>query len=468
MKHILKTEWQGFTRNKSTRAVLLLLVLTLSGTTIVGIQTMSEQNVNQQQANQKIRAQWDNMDPKNPHGAAHYGSYVVRPVNPVSAIDPGINSLVGNVLRLEAHKQNESAYSTAAQSLVMSKFGALNPALVLQIILPVLLIYLVYRSISEEREEGRLKVIVMQGVSVARVVGVKVVAYWLLAVLVLLLVQIIQWIIYSSAFSGDLLIRSLSMFIGYALYYFVICLLTACMSLRLNYATGLTTSIAMWVMWTVFFPKVFGSIAEYQRPLPSTLEFQTAMREDRSKGIDGHNPADQRQELFRDSVLRVYNVQSIDSLPINIDGLMMQADEEYGNRVWDKHFTSLYETYQRQKEFYQYSGLINPFASLQGISMGASGSDNIHRIDFLKQAESYRRTFIKMLNDKHAYGGSKSGDWGWKADQAFYQSVPDFAYQPPRLSSFMKHYRKDHIILLIWLVVSSVLLYSISKKHQYA
>ena len=40
----------------------------------------------------------------------------------------------------------------------------------------------------------------------------------------------------------------------------------------------------------------------------------------------------------------------------------MKADEEYGNSVWDKHFGALYSQLQIQKNIYQFSGIINPFA----------------------------------------------------------------------------------------------------------
>ena len=51
--------------------------------------------------------------------------------------------------------------------------------------------------------------------------------------------------------------------------------------------------------------------------------------------------------------------------------------------------------------------------------MGFCGTDMIHHLDFLKKAEDYRRVLIKALNDKHAYGGSKTGDWGWTVDSTF-------------------------------------------------
>ena len=62
------------------------------------------------------------------------------------------------------------------------------------------------------------------------------------------------------------------------------------------------------------------------------------MRAERNQGIDGHNPYDKRREALKNKYLSDYQVDSLSQLPINFDGIVMQADEEYGNLVWDKHF----------------------------------------------------------------------------------------------------------------------------------
>ena len=75
--------------------------------------------------------------------------------------------------------------------------------------------------------------------------------------------------------------------------------------------------------------------------ITSRHEFKLAMKEDRSEGIDGHNPSDNEVRIKR-KILSQYGVSQLSDLPINFDGIRMQADEEYGNMVWDK---------QQQKRF---------------------------------------------------------------------------------------------------------------------
>ena len=71
--------------------------------------------------------------------------------------------------------------------------------------------------------------------------------------------------------------------------------------------------------------------------------------------------------------------------------------------------------------------------------MGFAGTDMIHHFDFLKSSENYRRYFIKELNDKHAYGGSKTGDWKWTVDSLYFRSVDTFEYKSANILAEQHH-----------------------------
>ena len=143
----------------------------------------------------------------------------------------------------------------------------------------------------------------------------------------------------------------------------------------------------------------------------------------------------------------------------------MQADEEYGNEVWDKHYGKLFKTLELQKRSYQLSGLINPFASLQSLSMGSAGTDLFHHLEFLRQAEQYRRYFIRTLNDEYAYGGSKTGEKGWKATNDFFRSIKDFNYKFSNFSSIFSKYFIDLFLLLLWILMIMSLIVFFSKQE---
>ncbi len=465
MKDIVINEWKGLFRNQLFLYLSALFIVSLAVVTWLSVIQNQKQITAQNEAHKHIRAQWDDMKPTNPHGAAHFGSYAFKPNTTLSSMDEGVNAVTGNVLRLEGHTQNDVVYSEASQSLLISKFGKLKPSLLFQFLIPLFLIFLSFRTLTSERETSRLKLLIIQGKSLRNLAFAKILSIWTIGIALLLFTTIIQLIFNVNQFNSDALLRLFMFISSYGAYYLIITSLTVLLSIVFkNSASSLASTLAIWVFWTIFLPKITGNAVEKFTPLPTRVEFQKAMDEDRSKGIDGHNPSGDREKELEKATLAKYKVDSLSQLPINFDGLVMQADEEYGNTVWDKHFGKLYDKFQVQKRNYQFSGLINPFSSLQNLSMGTAGTDMLHHLDFLKQAENYRRVFIKTLNDKHAYGGSKTGDWSWKADSDFFKSVKDFEYKSPTLNKLSNKYLIDILSLLAWAALLLILINYSSKR----
>ena len=463
MINIILNEWKILFRNQAFVYITIVFVLSLIFIVWIGVFENNNQKNLQLSAQKHVRNQWDNLKPMNPHRAAHYGSYVFKPISVLNSLDDGVSSITGNVLKLEGHVQNEIVYSEASQSISISKFGKLKSSLILQYVIPLFLIFLAYSSISSERETGRLKLLVFQGISLFQLVFSKSISIWLYGVFLLLITISIQTLL--STIDLEIIQRLMLVFISYSCYYYIICSLTTLFSVSFkNNTSALSSILATWIIWTIFLPKIWGNAVENIYPLPSRQNFKSMMKEDRSKGIDGHDPSDQRREQLKSKYLDKYNVDSLKHLPINFDGIVMQEDEEYGNRVWDKHFGNNYSIFKKQKRLYQISGLLSPFSSLQNLSIGVCGNDMIHHLDFLKKAEDYRRYLIKSLNDKHAFGGSKTGNWKWTVDNEFFKSVEKFEYNTPKIQNKINHYVIDILFLLLWILVTTLLIRLYTKK----
>ena len=465
MKEIIINEWIGYFRNKLFLYVGVFFCFFLCLVAFLGIIQNNKLNAEQELAHEHIRSQWDEMEASNPHSAAHYGTYAFKPVSVLNSIDEGINSVTGNVLRLEGHRQNDIVFSEASQSLMISKFGKLKPSLIFQFIIPLLLIFFSFNTYMSERNSGRLKLMLVQGASLRKVVFSKVLSIWFIGLFLLLITLFFQLLFNFNNLNSDIFTRLSILFLSYSFYYLILINITVLLSVIFKSSTAaLSLTVLTWVFWTIFFPTIMGNTTEKLSPLPTRIEFKEAMSEDRSKGIDGHNPRGERRDALEKATLEKYNVDKLEDLPINFSGIVMQEDEEYGNMVWDKHFGDLYTQLEKQKSNYQLSGLINPFASLQNLSMGSSGSDMFHHLDFLTKAESYRRIFIKTLNDEYAFGGSKTGERGWKATNEFFRSVKDFKYELPTFFSLFSKYLIDVIIILFWVFFTTFLLYFFTRK----
>ena len=463
MISIIKNDWKMLIRKQAFINLNLFFLICLLIVVWIGNYQNKNQKQNQEFSQQKVREQWENLKPMNPHSAAHYGSYAFKPIGFLNSLDGGINDITGNVLKLEGHVQNEIVYSEASQSLSISKFGKLKSSILLQYVIPLILIILAFNIITDEKKHGRIKQLILQGPSLNNIIFAKsfsICAYGVLLMLITIIIQVIN--------EPDLetIQRSILLICSYGSYYFIISSLSTYLSAVMkNNSSVLSTILAIWIMWTIFIPKIWGNTVEKIYPLPSRQTFNMAMKEERSKGIDGHNPYDKRREQLKNTFLAEYNVDSLSQLPINFDGIVMQADEEYGNYIWDKHFGNNYKILQNQKLLYQFSGIINPFTSLQNLSMGLCGSDMFYHLDFLKKAENYRRYLIKTLNDQHAYGGSQTGDWSWKVDSSFFKSINFFYYKMPKILNQINYYIIDILCLIIWIMLITIIIIITPKKN---
>ena len=460
---IILNEWKILVRNRSIVYVSLIFILSIISLAWMSNVQSENQSKAQAAAEKHIRSQWDNLEPMNPHRAAHYGVYVFKPVSILNSLDDGVSSITGNVLKLEGHVQNEIVHSEASQSITISKFGKLKPSIILQYVVPLFLIFLSFGSINNDKETGIMKLIALQGVSPEKLVLSKSISIWLYGLMLIMSSVLLQSLFGSLAL--DVGLRLGLTFISYGLYYLIVVFLSTFISVSFrNNTSAISLLLATWIVWTIFLPKIWGNTVEKVHPLPSRQNFIAQMKEDRSKGIDGHNPRDERRSRLEKEYLIKYKVDSLSQLPINFDGIVMQADEEYGNQVWDKHFGNNYLIYQKQKKLYQLSGLLNPFSSLQNLSMGFCGSDMIHHLDFLKKAENYRRYLIKTLNDKHAHGGSRTGEWRWTVDNTFFRSVKTFDYQTMMIKNHIGNYLFDILALIAWAIFAgSLMRYKIKR-----
>ena len=451
MSTIFYNEWRGFLRNRLFLFLISFFVILLFIVTFFGIVQNNKQIQSQNDAHNHIRAQWDEMDPTNPHSAAHFGTYAFKPNSILNSLDEGVNAVTGLVLRLEGHKQNEVAFSEASQSLTVSTFGKFKVSLLFQFIIPLFLIFLAFNIYTSEISSGRLKLLLVQGNSLRQIVFAKIFSLLSLAAILLLFTMIVQFLFNFSHIELDHIIRLSVFFLSYFVYYFIIISFTVLLSLIFKKSTAaLSLTIITWSLWTIFLPKTVGNLTESITPLSTRIELSEKMTADRSQGIDGHNPLDSRKKDLEREILARYEVDSLSKLPINFAGVLMQADEEYGNQVWDKHYGELYQNLETQKRHYQLSGFINPFASLQSLSMASSGTDLFHHLDFLDAAEVYRRYFIKTLNDEYAFGGSKTGERGWKATNKFFRSIKDFSYKEENFLSISSKYLIDILCILFW------------------
>jgi len=458
---LIKNEWRQLARSKILQVLLVIIATLFAFIIYSNVSAYKQLKIQREQAAKLMRNEFLAQGEVNPHSAAHFGHYVFKPYNFLQVIDNGVDKYTGVTLRLEAHQQNETVFSPSQSNSSLIRFGDFSFSLLLQIIFPLLLIFLCHNSITKERENGTLKLLASHGKSISHIVWAKIGSYTLLIAAVLLVITAVFYFTMQSVLaannSNDFFARLLYMLAAYAAYYFIIIAFTISLSAKFTNAKNvLVTMLGIWLLCSIIIPKAAANMGDAQNPLVSKIAFDKIIAEENKKGINGHDPSDVRVKRLEDSLLKKYKVDSLSKLPVNVDGITMQADEEYHNKVYDKYLGQLEQTISAQNKLSSYISLINPFLSIRNISMSLAQTDVYHHFNFTKQAEDYRRMLMKKLNDEFAYGGSKTGDWEWKVKANYWQGINDFIYKQPTISWSMNSRKTELVSIIFWLLLTII------------
>lgn len=232
-----------------------------------------------------------------------------------------------------------------------------------------------------------------------------------------------------------------------AVWVSVVCVLSLVVSDR---KTAFAVALAAWAFAVLVAPRLAATIADAVHPAPSPTVFFGEIRKGLAGGIDGHASVGERRQAFEREVLARYGVTRKEDLPVSFAGLALQEGEEHGNRVFDQRFDLLGDTYAAQQHASRWWSVVSPMLALQHLSMAAASTNVAHQLDFARQAETTRREVIRVLNDDMTRHG-QGKDFDYAAAPALWKTVPEFAYQLPRLTSMWASWVADVAILLAWL-----------------
>jgi len=464
---IAKHTYQSIFKNKATFALAMLLGLALILATYVGWDNFKTQNNQRIHYKEMVRQQWLSKPDKHPHRMAHYGYLAFREKHELSFFDFGIESFAGVSIFLEAHKQNTVNLSEASFSNGMLRFGEINVAMVLQLLVPLLIIFSGYNAISEERETGTLKIILCQNVSWRGLIWGKtlgIISVCLSIFIPLILLLIVLWASLSDwAVSADSALRLVILIACYIIYFFVISGFTVLVSAFHRSSKGaLTTLLASWILFLIIMPRVTQAIGTKIYPAPSKIEFAEAIAADVSKQGDSHDPNDAHYASIKDSLLKSYGVDDVKKLPFNYGGYIMAEGEKITSNIYSVHQQRLNETFTKQNSIVSFIGLINPYLSLKQISMALTASDFKTFVDFQTQAEAYRYGLAQKMNklqiDK--ISNIAPGEHGkpLSISKSNWAEQPDFNYQFKTVSAVLQAELLPLLSILIWLLATIAML----------
>jgi len=406
--------------------------------------------------------EFDGQPARHPHRMVHYGHFVFRPLPALAAFDPGVDAFTGSTIFLEGHRQNSANFGDVRQSSLLARFGQLTPAFVLQVLAPLVLVFIGFGAVAREREGGTLRLLTAHGVTARSLIAGKALALGRVAALMLAPAVItLLWLTWAE---GAPAVAALGLAFSYTLYLAVwVLVIVIVSSLSRHARIALMALLGIWATTTILVPRIAPDVALAAAPLPTRLETDIAIQRDLRKIGDSHNPDDPHFAAFQARVLSQYGVTRIEDLPVNYRGLLAMEGEALTSRLFDEYAERQVAEQRRQGAVATGFGLLSPAIALRSLSMALSGTDLDGHRRFLKQAEAYRFDTVQRLNQLQAEAVTFTDDSNRNSDPEagrrvridpkHWHDVPDFAYKGATLAEKLSAALPGAALLLFWLTM---------------
>lgn len=449
-------DWRERRRDWRTALVLALSLALAMTAALVSAHALQQTLQAREAAQLAERTRWLEQGKKYPHSAAHYGVYVFKPLSALAAVDPGVERFVGTSVWLEAHKQNDFIQRPVADEIGSTRQFALSPALVLQRLAPLAVVFLGFGSFAREREQNLMGSLRLSGAPLSAVAAAR--AVMLCALSVVLVLPAVLAVAALGAQAGaqagtqaggggspftDGSSRGVLLAMGTALFLacwslLVVGVSAACTTLR----TSLAVLLALWAATALVMPRLAIEWAHAAAPLPSAQAFRAALDAELGEPHDAVEEARQKTAL-----LKQYGVDDVSKLPFNWAGISLQRGEEHGDVVFDRHHGRVQAALKRQTDAASLVRWLSPTAALGSLSSASAGSDTAHHLQFVNAAEQQRRVIQKQMNDAIS---ATPGGTRVDADRTLWERVKPlvFTFQPLGLDGAL-HFLAPLLVALL-------------------
>lgn len=430
---IARAELRLFSRDRVALTVSAVAGLILTVATVVAADRAQQVREARTHYQSLVNRQFEAQPNRHPHRVVHYGTFAFRQPGLLAGFDPGIESFVGHMVYLEGHRQNTANFGEARKSSMLLRFGELSPAFVLQVLWPLLLVFLGFGAMARERERGYLVPLLAQGVSIRSLIAGKWLALSIIALLLAAPALVLLWIIGSTVDLMTVTALSFSAYVIYLLTWAGAIVLVSALSRSARNA--LFGCLAAWTATVIVIPRALTEVASLVVMLPTRVETDIRIHHELAAMGDSHNPDDPYFKTFRAKVLAQYGVSRIEELPVNYAGVLGVEGERMTSRLFDEHSVGTFALLEKQNRLVETFGVLSPVVSLRCLSMTAAGSGWSAYRDFLEQAERYRFELVQALNTLQAVKLSYADDIDEskenRIDAAYLRALQEFHWISP-------------------------------------
>jgi ABC-2 type transport system permease protein len=436
----------------------LLITALLIATTALTTLRMQSETAKRTQHQAKAETAFLSKPDRHPHRMVHYGHYVFRTPAPLALFDPGLDSVTGQSIFLEGHRQNTAMFAASDASADLGGLIWLSPAMVYQLFAPLLVILLGHGLVAREREAATLATLLAQGTSGRVLLAGKALA--LFSFVVVLLIPLALGAGFA-VLNGEQLLAAGALMIAYLLYLVIWGALALLASAFIsNRAAVLATLATLWIALTLVLPAVAVSSAANAAPMAGKLEDDLAMLTELRKLGDGHNANDPAFAQLRADLLAKHGVQRVEDLPVNLRGVVAQASEQKLTDTLNRYAQARMAAETQQALALSVHGWLTPLLAVADASRAVSGTDLAHYHRFLREAEDLRYAFVQRLNQIHAEkltyaddirrSSDTEAERRTRVDAANWQLLERFRFQPDAAGIRIQQARTQWLMLGLW------------------
>lgn len=458
-------QWRLLVRDRRLAILGIALMLVLCTTALLATALRGEQERERRAAQTEEARVWESQGSANPHGAAHFGRYVFKPISPLAVVDPGLLPQLGTALKLEAHANNPARNRGIDGGTALDRFGALSPATMLQVLAPLLVILSGFAAFSGEPARALLRQELAAGAAPAALMAGRLAGLAVMVVLLLSLATLAAGVALGFSGGGARDFAALFwMMLGYALYLFAFAALTlAASAVFASARSALVILLAFWAFATLFVPRVAPSIAEAAVPTATGPAFEAAVTQEVREGPSGHDSQDARLERLRRETMRRYSVSKIEDLPIDFNGVALLQGEALSTTIYLRHFAALYDGYDGQAVVQRALALLSPLQAVRPWSAALAGSDQHAHRRFLERADRFRYGLVQTLNNAIIHR-PKGGEGPYLADVAAITRNAHFVATTPPLREALARHGIDLAILVAWAAICVLLAFAAARR----
>jgi ABC-2 type transport system permease protein len=446
-KTIVSREFRSIYRERTLLLAGGIIWLLLTAAAVLSYYQYQQAIFQRDMANETFSKEWNNQV-RNPHHAAHFGSYLFKPLTAAALFDPGLNDYSGTTFRMEAHVQHEVDYSGAQDNDAAMRFGSLSLAMLLQLIIPLFIGVITASAITVEKEGGTWKMLLLAGAGKRMILWSKAAAYYLMFSAVLLPFWV--FIITGGWWQG-LGLQPIMIAGIYQLYYLLVVLLAITVSaLCRQSSTAIVFVLAGWVIACILLPKIAVNVVSSSVPVMSRGAFEDSVKQGYVKGMGNDGTYYERGEQFARALVNRYHVDSISQLPAYTEGWMLQQNEDYQQQVFEHYYSEVNKAFEKQELLLDKLSFIHPFLAVRRLSMLVSGTAYDQHAQFYQQARAYRNNFIRTLNMQLVEAKMAEGA---TAKSTFFKSMRPFRYRDDTNTFIAARGRWLFTALLGWILL---------------